>query len=72
MFVSFEKTVKGEGVGVTHSQTPGVHIISAQKTGTHFPSDTFSIWPACLLACLTSKANQLFGISVLSEAEAHP
>lgn len=56
MFVSFEKTNapswdtgKGResGVGVT----PGVHIISAQKTGTHFPSDTF-FHTACLPACL--------------------
>lgn len=69
----------GEGRGLgshTHTHTAGVHIISAQKTGTHFPSDTLSIWPACLpvcmFACRTSKANQLFGISVLSEAEAHP
>lgn len=36
----------------THTHTAGVHIISAQKTGTHFPSDTFSISPACLSACL--------------------
>lgn len=57
MFVSFEKTLEGAGEGGggwvhTLTHTAGVHIISAQKTGTHFPSDTFSIWPACLHVCL--------------------
>lgn len=76
MFVSFEKTLEGagEGVGVTHSHTQQGCISLAHKKLAHIFRVTLFLYglPACMFACRTSKANQLFGISVLSEAEAHP